>query len=164
MVGALPNLEVVFFSTRSTTWSEDMISRLPQTLRRFHLSSAVIANKAFGSFPTELKSLSYYPTDREPLYGEQLAMLPRTLIYFSTDALDEVEDEDLQYLPPTLTSLTSSAGRKLTSSAFRYLPVHCAVTGPSHLVKVQTALANRFTNLPLQDPDPRVLGRPFAWY
>lgn len=170
MLGALPNLRQLFLSTSSYLWSQAMVSRLPQSLRIFHLSGTQIALDAFSSLPSCLETLSYYVSsfDAEHLMHQQcresLALLPRNLLHLSIDHTDTLIDEDLQHLPPRLMELSLSGTSKLTKEALRFIPVHCLLRGFGAPVSAQQALKQRLENLPFQDPDPRVVGRPFEWY
>ena len=134
-----------------------------------------LAVNAIAALPTSLTSLSYDFTGapmppEDNLFdalltwsGEHFAMLPRSLRYLRVSYLTEIVGEDLKCLPTGLQTLNTNSMPNVTKKSLRFLPIHCALRGPLKVTSGQSALKDRLDAAPLDDPDLRVVGKPFNW-
>lgn len=175
MVRNLPDLEIFTTETfRTTIWTEEMVSSLPRSLREWTLGSTEMASSSFKSLP-DLSFLSYGQRDaylndenaRDKNFdwrGEHFSMLPRSLSSLIICEAYGIENEHLALLPPNLLSFFTFKAPELTNDALQHAPIHCSIQGTGYApYYAQYRLSVRLKEEPLQDPDPRVLGRPFNW-
>ena len=174
MVKNLPDLDVLHLGDlNNTVWTDEMVSSLPRSLRDLSLGSTEILPSALKSLPSKLRSLAYsqrpidYGMEVRPEYtwpGQDYAFLPRSLTHLYVHEALTIEDEHLALLPSGLRMFLSLRAPKLTKNALSFMPRHCALHGSGNeALGAQWALRQSLEHDTLQDPDPRVVGRPFSW-
>lgn len=174
MVRRLPDLDLLKLGDlNNTIWTEEMVLSLPQCLRELNLSGTEMSSSHLKSLPPNLHTLDYgqrqLHDERQwnteyTWRGEDFWMLPRSITGLYLYNADFVEDTHMAMLPPRLLVFLSIRASKLTEKALLYLPTHCFLHGSGYAPKSrQASIIDRLEALPLEDPDPRVLGRPFNW-
>ena len=167
MFGNLPDLDVLHLWNVSIV-TEEMISRLPRSITNLTINADEMPSSALKPLPNNLKHLSCTTSvlleDRSLIwFGQDFAFLPRSLTYLYINQSVDVEDEQLSLLPPNLRDFSCPECPKLTKKAISFLPIHCSFTGAGIILVSQNDNHRRLQHETLQDPDPRVIGRPFPW-
>lgn len=147
-----------------------MTLNLPHSLRQLYLHDTSMASSLLSSLPPNLETVEYKqvshpdPTN-DSWRGEDFFHLPRSLHTLYLHSATEVEDQHLALLPPHFKMFFTFKAPKLTKNALRFLPIHCNLGGHGYdaITQGYTPLSKRLAELPLQDPDPRVIGLPFDW-
>ena len=174
MVKNLPDLDVLHLNDLNNgVWTDELVSSLPRSLRDLSLGSTEILPSALKSLPPNLQSFIFSQRgidegpEVRPEYtwpGQDYAFLPRSLTHLNVYEALTIEDEHLALLPSGLRTFFSFRAPKLTKNALSFMPRHCALQGANYAALEAQLDTNRsLESDPIQDPDPRVVGRLFPW-
>ena len=165
-ISHLPYLNQLLLNRFDSTWDAKCTSLLPPSLHTLHLYEASISSSFMANLPPSLTKLSQMlgsGGDHGQIDGSFIPHLPPGLRSLNLTQPLEITADQLKLLPKALVSLDGNITLSGISAqeAVLLLPRSCQIVlSPNTSIgQAFHALTCTIRSMPLEDPDPRTIGR-----